>query len=261
MAKARVARGALAALLAAPWTFPVPATGAGAPAAFAVPAPTGGIRGTVRLEGSRPAPVLLRVTRDRRFCGDEKISPRLTLSPDGGVRDAVVTVEGAQGRASPAKGGAVVVDNRACDFTPHVQAAVVGQTLVIRNSDPFLHAAHVYFGDGRTWFNLALPAWRRPIRRRLERPGLLRIECNVHAWKWAFVYVSPHAFAATTDASGRFRIDGLPPGTHALRLWHEALGIQRQAVAVEAGRDVEVRLGFPSADRSPGGGAVERADR
>lgn len=230
--------------LLAPWGRP-PMAGAersfSPPTGSAVP---GTIRGSVVVEGSRPAPVLLRVTRDRRFCGDEKISPRLTLSPEGGLQGAVVVVEDFD-KARPASGaGEVVVDNRACEFAPHVQAAVVGQTLVIRNSDPFLHTAHVYLEDGRTWFNIALPAWRRPIRRRLERPGLLRIECNVHPWKWAFVYVSPHPFVATTDGSGQFRIAGLSPGPHALRIWHEVLGVRRGLVVAEAGREVEAWFAF-----------------
>lgn len=237
-----LAAPALAAGLMVPWVFSALATAGGALSPPAGPQDPGTVRGSVWLEGPRPAPLLLRVTRDRRFCGDEKISPRLTLSPEGGVRDAVVVVEGLEGAARVTDAGNVVVDNRACEFLPHVQAAVVGQTLLIRNRDPFLHTAHVYLDDGRTWFNLALPAWRRPIRRRLERPGLLRIECNVHAWKWAFVYVSPHPFVSVTDASGQIRIGGLGPGPHTLRLWHEVLGTHRRTVTVEAGGEVEVRF-------------------
>ena len=160
-----------------------------------------------------------------------------------------MVVEGLEATARTAGRGEVVLDNRACEFVPHVQTALVGQTLVIRNSDPFLHTAHVYLDDGRTWFNLALPAWRRPIRRRLDRSGLLRIECNVHAWKWAFVYVSPHPFVSATDKSGQFRIGDLSPGTHALRVWHEALGVHRRTVTVEAGQESEVRVGLRVDDR------------
>ncbi|MGH7321490.1 MAG: carboxypeptidase-like regulatory domain-containing protein, partial [Candidatus Rokuibacteriota bacterium] len=30
-----------------------------------------------------------------------------------------------------------------------------------------------------------------------------------------------HPFFAVSDAAGRFRIDGVPAGTHTVRLWHE----------------------------------------
>jgi mono/diheme cytochrome c family protein len=36
------------------------------------------------------------------------------------------------------------LDNLGCRFVPHVQAASVGQWLVIKNRDPILHAAHAY---------------------------------------------------------------------------------------------------------------------
>ena len=43
-----------------------------------------------------------------------------------------------------------------------------------------------------------------------------------------------HAYYALTDASGNFKIDGVPAGTYTLEYWHEKLGKQSKPVTVPA---------------------------
>jgi hypothetical protein len=124
-----------------------------------------------------------------------------------------------------------------------VQVLQVGQVLEIRSSDRIIHTAHAYDERAGTLFNVALPVYRRSVRRALDQPGRYRIVCDVgHTWMSAYVVVVGHAYAAVTDASGRFRISGVPPGSYRLRFWHEQLGTREEPVVIRPGGETTVNL-------------------
>ncbi|MDE0343570.1 MAG: carboxypeptidase regulatory-like domain-containing protein [Deltaproteobacteria bacterium] len=205
---------------------------------------TGAVAGTLRFAGSPPRPGVLRVHKERTFCGSAVPDQSLVIGPEGGLKNVVVTLSGTglEGHARPP--GAIQLDNIGCRFAPHVQAAQVGSTLLLLNSDPILHDAHARLGP-RTVFNDGLPWWRR-VKRTLDRPGLLKIICELHhAWMSAYIVVWPNPFFAVTDSTGRYRIDGIPPGTYEARFWHERLGVASRRVVVEAGVQRRVDLLLP----------------
>ena len=43
----------------------------------------------------------------------------------------------------------------------------------------------------------------------------------------AHILVAAHPFVATTNAAGEFTIDGVPPGTYTIRMWHEGVRLER----------------------------------
>ena len=118
--------------------------------------------------------------------------------------------------------GDVVVDNHKCLFVSHVSAAMAGDRVRVKNSDPVLHNTHGFLGKP-TVFNLALPNKEQmiDITRRLTKPGAVRVLCDAHPHMsgWLMVHDSP--YVAVTDDHGAFRIDGVPPGTWKVTMWHE----------------------------------------
>ena len=50
-----------------------------------------------------------------------------------------------------------------------------------------------------------------------------------------WIVVAGHAYYALTDASGNFKIEGVPAGTYTLEYWHEKLGKQSKPVTVLSG--------------------------
>ena len=56
---------------------------------------------------------------------------------------------------------------------------------------------------------------------RFDRPGIVRVFCDIHSHMSAFILVFAHRFFAVTDAEGRYRIDGVPPGTYTLVAWND----------------------------------------
>ena len=164
---------------------------------------------------------------------------RLVTGPHGALRYAVVSLTDiTAGKAVP-RDRPVALDNVKCAFVPHVAAASVGQMLTIHNSDPFLHDAHALLGE-RTLFNVAVPKGMT-VRKPLAYAGLIHLNCNVrHTWMHAYLFVAEHPYDTVTDAAGQFVIDGIPPGTYTLRVWHELLGSTERQVTVEAGKATTV---------------------
>jgi plastocyanin len=225
--------------------------GATMPPAVSAADSTGSVTGTVRLAGTPPARPGLQVFKHHEVCGDSVPDDRLVVGPGGGVRYAVVTVEGVTGGKKPERDATIVLDNRGCRFQPHVLTAEVGQWLELKNSDPVLHNADARLGQ-ETLFNVALTPGHE-LRKPLARPGLVAITCDVrHTWMSAFIDVADHPYHTVTDAYGAYDIRDLPPGTYKLRVWHEGLGTQEKPVTITAGESATVDVTFsntPEASR------------
>ena len=207
--------------------------------------PAGSVTGTVTLAGAPPVRPQLPVQKNREVCGEMVADDRLVMDPSGGVRYAVVTVDGLQGGTKPQRDATRVLDNHACHFVPHVQTAEVGQWLELHNGDPVLHNADARIGQ-ETIFNVALPRDHR-TRRPLARPGLVAITCDAHPWMSAFVAVTDHPYHTVTDASGTYEIRDLPAGTYRVRVWHEELGTQERPLTIEPGQATKLDFSYSSA--------------
>ncbi len=190
------------------------------------------IRGTVRLVGDASAVESFEVTKNEEYCGSEKPSPRLTVGPNNGVSNAVVSIEGiTRGKAIP-RGAPPVLNQRECEYQPHVLILPVGAQLEIVNSDPILHNVHGYMLRGarpRSIFNIAQPNKGQSVlirARRFRAPELVVATCDAgHPWMSAYIIVAEHPYHAVTDANGEFRLDGVPPGSYRVRLWHEGVAV------------------------------------
>jgi plastocyanin len=203
-------------------------------------ADAGKVSGKVTLSGLAPKLANLPVTRDMKTCGTSKPDEALEVGQGGGVKNAVLWIAGGP---RPGKGEKVkaTLDQKQCEFVPHVLAVPVGATLSIVNSDKLFHNVHAREGE-RTVFNLAMPVPNHVIPRPLDSPGRLRITCDVHPWMRAWVDVLPTSAFAVTDETGSYSISGVPPGKHMLKLWHERLGEKDLEVQVGAGTTATANL-------------------
>jgi plastocyanin len=180
----------------------------------------GVISGMVKFVGTAPKLEPIAVNKNRDVCGERKPSEALVVGPNGGVKGSVVLIEGVT-RGKKSKGD-VVVDNHKCLFVSHVSAAMAGDRVRVKNSDPILHNTHGFLGKP-TVFNLALPNKEQmiDITRRLTKPGAVRVLCDAHPHMSGWLVVHDSPYVAVTDDHGAFRIDGVPPGTWKVTMWHE----------------------------------------
>ena len=192
--------------------------------------------GRVQLDGPRPEPVEIPVVEKSpnysvKGCGTSKRSPRLLVSAEGGVANAVVWLQAAaEGQTPPVT---ATMDQQACEFIPHVLLVPRGSTVTIGNSDPIVHNVRI-FREAQMLVHEWQPPAPQPnaISWRFDDAGRFLVRCGVHAWMSAWVIVAEHPYYALSDADGHFTIPQAPPGASTLRVWHEALGAQQQSVVV-----------------------------
>jgi plastocyanin len=126
-------------------------------------------------------------------------------------------------------------------FVPHVLAIVAGTWVDFPNGDATYH--NVFSLSKTKEFNLGRYAAGKTKAVRFERPGIVRVFCEIHSHMSAFILVFAHRYFAVTDDEGRYRLEGVPPGTYTVAVWNEAVhgNPPRRTVTVgEAGGDVDV---------------------
>lgn len=208
------------------------------------------VSGRVQYSGSLPKPDRVPVYRDSGFCGETVSIDKLQVErASGGIGGVVISLEGID-RGKPLVPDKTVVtfENRTCRFVPRTNAAVVGSTLEILNSDPILHNTHIRIDNrlGPTVINVVQPVGTDVIRKSLRTVGFLDIRCDAHTFMRASIHVFEHPYFAVTDSPGRFEMAQVPPGTYRLRMWHEALGARTKTITVPSTGSLTVDLGLSS---------------
>jgi plastocyanin len=153
---------------------------------------------------------------------------------------AVVYLETApRGAFEERPGPTVVLDQRNETFVPHVLAITTGTTVQFLNSDKTYH--NVFSLSRPKRFDLGRYPTGRSKSVRFDRPGIVRVFCEIHSHMSAFILVFAHRHFAVTNARGEYRIEGLPPGTYTVAVWHPVLAAKTRAVRVpDEGGDQEL---------------------
>ncbi len=192
----------------------------------------GTISGTVKYDGTAPAPKPVEVTKDKEVCGLHKhFQEDLIVGSDGGIANAVVIVKGAKGDMKP---GDVTFDQKGCDYVPHVLAFEAGSTVKIVNSDGILHNIHTY-STANPSFNMAQPKFKKVIEQKIEKPEVIKVTCDAHGWMHGWWVSTDTPYFAVTDDKGNYTIKDVPPGDYTVQVWQEKLGTEDQKASVKDG--------------------------
>ena len=101
------------------------------------------------------------------------------------------------------------LDQRNEAFLPYVLAVRAGATVHFPNHDRIYHNVFSFSKPKR--FDLGRYARGQSKAVRFDKPGVVRVFCDIHAHMSAFILVFAHPFFAVTDAEGRYRIPDVPP--------------------------------------------------
>jgi len=197
------------------------------------------VTGTVTFAGK--APTLKPLTMDADpACAKKHSAPvaneMLVLGNGGTMGNILVYVSKGlpSGKTWPAPKTPVTLDQKGCQYVPHVQGIMVGQPYRILNSDGVLHNVHALPKINKQ-FNVAMPATRKEATATFDKEeAVFQIKCDVHPWMSAWVGAFTHPFFSVTGTDGKFTISGLDPGTYVITAWHERLGTQTASVTVGA---------------------------
>jgi plastocyanin len=152
--------------------------------------------------------------------------------------DVVVSVEGLPVGALSSQRLAkkAGMDQREMKFIPLVLPVVVGTTVEFPNNDKNWH--NVFSTSDVKKFDLGLYAPGKSRSAVFDKPGVVRILCNVHPDMEAYVVVKSHPYFAPSDARGNYRLNGIPLGKYSLEVWHPEFGTR--TVPFELVREGEV---------------------
>jgi len=237
---------------AAPAAGAAGASGA-APAAGAVTAnpvdaaTAGSIHGTVKFTGTAPKVETIDMSSEPE-CAKARTTPATkedVVVANGALANVFVYVkDGLDKTLKFPAGDPVTIDQQGCQYHPHVIAMSVGQTLNVKNSDPFLHNINAQPKDNRG-FNRSQPNQGMEFQTQFTTPEvMIPVKCDVHGWMSAFIGVTDNPYHAVSGADGTFTLDRLPPGKYTLEAWHEKYGTATQEVTVETGKPTEVTFTF-----------------
>ena len=173
--------------------------------------PTGVIRGRVEIRRVPPAPERRPGTSDLAIPAGRDLADR---------RRAIVFLETApRGAFEERDLPRLRMDQRRETFVPRLLAIMTGTTVDFPNSDPIFH--NVFSLSKPQRFDLGRYPQGRSKSVRFDKPGVVRVFCDIHSHMSAFIVVFSHPYFAVTDADGRYRIDGVPAGTYSVAAWYE----------------------------------------
>jgi plastocyanin len=223
---------------------------ANAPAGKSVDATTSGsITGTIKLEGAPPKMKVINMAAEPACAKDHEGQPAMTEDvipgENGTLQNVVVYLKGDFSQyAFTAPTTPVTIDQKGCQYHPHVLALMTDQTLQVINSDPVTHNIHPAPKDNREW-NQSQPPGAAPFDQDFARPEVaIAVKCNIHPWMKMYIAVFGNPYFEVTGKDGSFDIKNVPPGTYSLTAWHERYGTTEQSVTVQPKESKSVTLSF-----------------
>jgi plastocyanin len=232
----------------APGEAPAPDQGHDcSPAATPIdPATAATINGTVKFDGTAPKASKIDMSQDP---GCKGMNEAENVVVNGGdlTNVFVYVKDGLGNRTFDVPKDPVVLDQKGCQYHPHVLGIIAGQTVQIKNDDPTTHNIHPTPRDNREW-NESQPPSSPAIEKNFAREEImLPVKCNQHPWMKMYINVVKSPFFAVTGKDGKYEIKGLPPGDYTLAFVQEKLGEQTQKVTVAAKDTKTVDQSFKAA--------------
>jgi high-affinity iron transporter len=168
------------------------------------------------------------------------VSPAVVyLTPVGSngkpLRKSPATEQLVAGQASNAK--VVLVNQQRLQFTPRVQAIAIGQTVRFTNLDSEAHVVHIVT-PGFEYNQAAGPG--QPLEYTPQKPGVLRLACDIHLHMRGYVVVSPTPWVQVCTPEGKFRLEGVADGHYLLTAWHEMGPPMSTPIRLSGGASLEL---------------------
>ncbi len=223
------------------------------PAADAPSGPTGNVSGSILFAGKAPAPVLIDTSMDPACTlSSAKVYSEQYAVQNGKLANVFVYVK--QGPPAAMQVSPMlpptILDQRNCQYTPHVVGVFLSGVVEFHNSDPTMHNIHTMpTAVGNESIDISQGPKGAPVTKHFTNAELMiPVRCNNHPWMNAFINVSPTPWFAVTDKNGHFDLKGLPPGQYTLAAVHEKLGEKTIQVTIAPNGTAKAELSYSLAN-------------
>lgn len=141
-------------------------------------------------------------------------------------------------------------------FVPDLVVVSEGSTVSFPNRDTIFH--NVFSLSKVKTFDLGSYPKDQTRSIMLPAPGVTFVNCHLHPNMSAVIVVTPNGYYTRPDASGHFRLPGVPDGRYSVVAWHKAAGFFRQMVEVDSHRPAPVSFLIPFDDKDPAGESLHK---
>ncbi len=207
------------------------------------------ITGTIKLDGTAPHQKPIDMSKEPSCAAQHAAKPVTTenvvVGPNGGLANVVLYIsdglspaEASQVPSKPAE-----IDQKGCQYIPHVVALDVNQDMKVVNSDQTSHNIHPLPAKNSQW-NKSQPPGTPPFDVKFTSEEVsIPVKCNIHPWMHGYIAVVKGPYAVS-NANGSYTIEGVPPGSYTVTAWQEEYGSQTQKVTVAAGKPATADFTF-----------------
>jgi plastocyanin len=141
------------------------------------------------------------------------------LGQDGKpIANAVVFVQEPASLTPAAAAQPAIMDQFNKTFVPEMLPITVGTQVRFPNRDQIRH--HVYSFSRPKRFELPLYKGEDAPPVLFDKPGVVKIGCNIHDWMSAIILVLPNDRFAVTREDGSFSLPALDAGSYTITAWH-----------------------------------------
>jgi plastocyanin len=218
------------------------------------------VTGKVTLMGKPPEMAEIAAIKVTPGCAEQHKNPvyeeKVVTGEKGELANVAVYIKTPEGKTlgkpltTPA-----VLDQIGCIYHPHVIALTVGQPLIARNSDAFLHNVHTLPFDNAA-VNIGQPNKGEKTLEPFKAVETFKVKCDIHPWMAAWIVVLDNPYFAVSSADpktmGTFSIDtkGLPDGEYTFIAWQEVYGEQPPVKVKVTGGKAEVNFTIDAAKKA-----------
>jgi plastocyanin len=214
-----------------------------------IAASEGKISGTIKLDGTPPHQKPIDMSKEPSCAAQHTAKPVTTenvvVGSNGGLANVVIYIsDGLSGAAaSQISSQPAQINQKGCQYIPHVLAVDVNQDMKVVNSDQTSHNIHPLPTKNSQW-NKSQPPNTPPFDAKFTNEEVaIPVKCNIHPWMHGYIAVVKGPYAVSNE-NGSYSIEGVPPGSYTITAWQEEYGTQTQKVTVAAGKPASADFTF-----------------
>jgi plastocyanin len=163
--------------------------------------------------------------------------------PGNSLEYVVVYISAGATDEDAAPAGEVTLDQKGCEYLPHVLAFQAGQEVKVTNSDQTSHNVHAMSTVNREWNKSQAPGGP-PIAEKFDKAEFIAVKCNLHPWMHGYFAVLKTSHYSVSGPDGGFKLPNLAPGRYTVSAWQESYGTQTQEVTIGAGETKTINFVF-----------------
>jgi len=125
-------------------------------------------------------------------------------------------------------------------FRPLVLPVIVGTTVDFPNNDNLFHNVFSYSQPRE--FDLGRYPKGNVRSVRFDKPGTVKVYCDIHSYMFATILVLENPYFAIPDDEGNFEIRNIPEGTYEFIFWYGRKRLETRRISVKTDQTTVVNV-------------------